>query len=150
LLLIAERSVGEMKNLLVRDLMHLGVVTCKHDASLSEVAQTMIDNGVHCVVVVDEAGEACGVVSDLGILEACDRDCKQMKAEDILHKCTVTVRPTASISAAAREMLERHIHHLVIMSEHPLHRPVGILAATDIVKAMARSSRSSLQSIATQ
>jgi len=134
-----------MEKLLVRDLMHLGVFTCKVDTLLSEVAQTMIDNRVHCVVVVDEMGEACGVISDLGILEACDRDLRKIKAEDVLHRCTVAIRPAATISAAVRKMREQHIHHLVILSEHPLHRPVGILAASDIVKEMARICNIRLQ-----
>ncbi len=97
--------------------------------------------------MVDEAGEACGVISDLGILEAYGRDLEKTKAEEVLHRCTVTVRPTATIWAAAREMQERQIHHLVILSEHPLHRPVGILAASDIVREMAKSSSSQLHSV---
>ncbi|MDI6892872.1 MAG: CBS domain-containing protein [Actinomycetota bacterium] len=129
------------RELLVRDVMHLGVLTCKVDTPLCEVAQMMTDNRVHCVVVVDEAGEACGVISDLGILQAYGRDIANMRAEDVLKGCTIAVQPTAPIQEAVAEMIAKHVHHLVILGEHPLHRPVGVLAASDIVREIAKGCR---------
>ncbi len=124
--------------MLVRDIMHLGVFTCDVQTSVNETARMMVDNAVHCVVVVDEAGEACGVISDWGLMRAYKNDVKNMTAEDVLEGRTVTVRPNVLISEAIAIMQEKHIHHLVVMSEPPLHRPIGVLAASDIVKEMAK------------
>jgi len=138
--LIFSQKEGEgMADLLVRDLMHLGVVTCNVGVSICEVAQSMVDNAVHCVVVLDEAGEACGVISDLDLTKFYGREIKSLTAEDVLEGNVIIVDPNAPISAAMVIMLEKHIHHLVIMSEPPLHRPIGVLAASDVVKKMAES-----------
>ncbi len=123
---------------LVRDLMHLGVITCETDTPLCDVARMMIDNKVHSIVVIDEEGEACGVISDLSILRAYGKDFVNMKAEDVLKGCTITVSPNATIEEAVLEMLGKDVHHLVIMSERPLRRPIGILATIDIVREMAK------------
>lgn len=133
-----EENVVTKKKVLVRDLMHLGVITCEVDTPLCDVARMMIDESVHSIVVIDEEGEACGVISDLGILEGYGKKFVNMKAEDVLKGCTITVNPSVAIEEAVKEMLEKHVHHLVIMSERPLRRPVGILAATDIVREMAK------------
>jgi len=127
-----------MENLLVRDLMHRGVVTCDVETPVSEIAQTMAENDVHCVVVVDEVGEACGVISDLGLLKAYGKNVDKVTAEDILGGGPIIVNPNALVSEAVAIMQEKHIHHLVIMSEPPLHRPVGVLAASDVIKGMAK------------
>jgi len=127
-----------MENLLVRDLMHRGVVTCDVETPVSEIAQTMAENDVHCVVVVDEVGEACGVISDLGLLKAYGKNVDRVTAEDILGGGPIIVNPNALVSEAVAIMQEKHIHHLVIMSEPPLHRPVGVLAASDVIKGMAK------------
>lgn len=128
------KTEGKM---LVRDLMNRGVITCEADTPLCDVARTMIDENVHSIVVIDEVGEACGVISDLGILKGYNKDFVKMEAEDVLEGCTITVNPSETIEDAVSEMLAKHVHHLVIMSEKPLRRPVGILAATDIVREMA-------------
>ncbi|MDO8885682.1 CBS domain-containing protein [Candidatus Oleimmundimicrobium sp.] len=127
-----------MSDLLVRDLMHLGVVTCDVQTPVNVIAQMMVDNVVHCIVVVDEAGEACGVISDLGLMKAYGKDAEKMTAEDILGGSPIIVNPDALVSEAVAIMQEKHIHHLVIMSEPPLRRPVGILAASDVIKEMAK------------
>ena len=39
---------------LVKDLMHRGVISCKPTDSLEAVAQIMVDNKIHSVIVMDE------------------------------------------------------------------------------------------------
>lgn len=128
----------DVEKLQVRDLMHLGVLTCRVDMPLCEVARIMVDNKVHCVVVVDEAGEACGIISDLGILRTYGKELLEKTAEDIMGDRLISISPKAPLSHAVSKMLEKHVHHLVILSEPPFHRPVGVLAASDIVREMAK------------
>ncbi|MDI6799787.1 MAG: CBS domain-containing protein [Actinomycetota bacterium] len=127
-----------MNDLLVRDIMHLGVVTCRLDTPLCEIAGLMVGHKIHCIVVVDEAGEACGVISDWGLLKAFGKDIKTAVAEDIIDNRLLTVRPNALVSEAASMMVNEHVHRLVVMSEPPLRRPVGVLAASDVVKEMSK------------
>jgi CBS domain-containing protein len=47
----------------------------------------------------------------------------------------VTASPTTSIIELARMMLEAHIHRIIVVDEE--RRPVGIVASTDILAAVA-------------
>jgi CBS domain-containing protein len=56
---------------LVRDLMHPGVMQCEPGDTLGEVAQLMIDNHHHRILVVDAAHEdslPVGVLSSFDIV----------------------------------------------------------------------------------
>ena len=58
---------------LVSDAMHEGILTCDRDASLADVARTMAEERVHCVVVESGSGESgplWGIVSDLDLVAA--------------------------------------------------------------------------------
>lgn len=127
-----------MGDRLVRDVMHLGVVTCRLDTPLCEIAGLMVGHKIHAIVVVDEAGEACGVISDWGLLKAYCKDIKTAVAEDIIDNRLFTVRPKALISEAVDIMLSEHVHRLIVISEPPLRRPVAVLAASDIIKEMSK------------
>ena len=50
--------------LLVRDVMRIGVPTCKLGDSVTQLAQQMIEQGWTAVVVMDEDGDARGWVSE--------------------------------------------------------------------------------------
>lgn len=127
-----------VNQILVREVMHLGVITCRVDTSLCEIARMMIDNNVHSIVVLDEAGEVCGVISDLILMKAYSKDIVNMKAEDIVKGCTVTISPNATLDEAVKVMTDKKIYHLVILSEPPFRRPIGILAASDVVRELAK------------
>lgn len=55
-----------------------------------------------------------------------------MKAQDMMHENVVTVPPNTSLAQALRLMQERHIRHLVVMSDRSL---VGIVSDRDLRKA---------------
>ena len=57
----------------VSEVMHKGILSCDRDASLREVARTMAEKRVHCVVVESGSGDAgplWGVVSGLDLVTA--------------------------------------------------------------------------------
>ena len=45
---------------LVRDLMHRGLLTCRPDATLGQVAVLLNQNHVHALMVTDRDGRASG------------------------------------------------------------------------------------------
>ena len=55
-------------DVLVRELMTKGVISCRSDASLATVAATLARHRVHAVFVTDEAGLPAGVLSDFDLL----------------------------------------------------------------------------------
>ncbi len=122
----------------VRDLMRRGVITCHTDNSLPEVARRMTENKVTAVVVVDEGGEVCGILSRKDLVEVYNQDYKKMLAEDVMNPDVATIIPDIPVEAAALIMLDMGVSRLVIMHERPAtQRPVGILSMSDIVRDMA-------------
>lgn len=122
----------------VRDLMRRGVITCHTDTPLPEVARRMTENKVTAVVVVDEGGEVCGVISRKDLVKVYNQDYKNMVAEDVMNPDVVTIIPDIPVEAAALIMLDKNIARLVIVHEKPAtQRPVGILSMSDIVRDMA-------------
>ena len=51
-----------MKPLLVRDLMTVGVPTCKPDSPVGDIARFLLEHEVEAMCVLDEEGQAIGVV----------------------------------------------------------------------------------------
>ncbi|MDY7039456.1 MAG: CBS domain-containing protein [Chloroflexota bacterium] len=122
----------------VRDVMRRSVITCKPDSPLVEAARRMLENQVNALVVVDEGGEACGLISRTDLVRVYDLDYASMKVEDVMTSHVTTVIPDIPVAAAAQLMLDNKIGRLVIVHQKPAtQRPVGILSLSDIVRDMA-------------
>ena len=53
---------------LVKELMHPGVITCKPDATLGQVATLLDQHQVHALFVTDRDGRMMGVISDFDLM----------------------------------------------------------------------------------
>ena len=53
---------------LVRDLMHPGIMTCRPDASLGQIARMLAERRVHSLFVVDRTNKPIGVITDYDLL----------------------------------------------------------------------------------
>jgi CBS domain-containing protein len=63
---IVVRAIAEGKNpaeATVRDYMTVNVKNCKADDTLSEAAEIMQENGISRIIVNDENGKMCGILS---------------------------------------------------------------------------------------
>jgi signal-transduction protein with cAMP-binding, CBS, and nucleotidyltransferase domain len=54
----------------VQEWMHRGVITCRAETSVAEVAETMDHNDISALVVVDESGDTHGVISRTDLVNA--------------------------------------------------------------------------------
>ena len=54
----------------VRDLMHPGLITCRADASLGQVAAMLTQHRIHALVVADRDNRPLGIISDFDLLAA--------------------------------------------------------------------------------
>jgi predicted transcriptional regulator len=121
--------------------MTRGVVTVNFTAGVKEVLDAMVENDVTAVVVVNNQSETMGVISSVDILKNFTGKTKEeilsLTAEDIMTPHTIDIAPESNLEEAAKVMLEKNIHRLVITQKKPvgsLPIPVGILSATDFVK----------------
>lgn len=122
---------------LVRDIMKIGVPTCKREAKLPEVARIMARENADAIIVMDEFG-ACGVISQSDIVHAYSRNVELLTAADVMTEKIISVEPETRLTTAANMMQEDHVHQLFIMHEHPgPSRPSAVLTMRAIIRDMA-------------
>ena len=120
--------------------MHPGVLTCHRDTRLSEVAATMAEQQVHCIVVDDheEPGSGLwGIVSDLDLVAAATvRGLEEQTAGGSAASPVLMIGPNETLDRAAQLMTEHATSHLVVVDERTL-LPVGVLSTLDVARALA-------------
>jgi CBS domain-containing protein len=131
-----------MEEQTVREWMHPGVITCRPDTPVDQVAITMDEKDISALVVVDEADNAIGVISRTDLVNARFiqpylKHWRGMSAEHLMSKPVISVSPDTRIKEAVAVLQERRIHRLVVAEQHAGRvRPIGILSVTDLARHM--------------
>ena len=133
---IRDPRIGEMR---VAEAMHAGVHTCDRDAPLTEVAATMAEERIHCIVVESGSGDGgppWGIVSDLDLVAAATvRDLEEQTAGGSAASPLLLISPQESLERAAQLMTEHAVTHLVAVG--PDLRPVGVVSTLDVAGCLA-------------
>ncbi|MFV9503845.1 MAG: HPP family protein [Oscillochloridaceae bacterium umkhey_bin13] len=129
---------------LVGEIMHQGVLTCRRDTPIQDVAREMADNDISALVVVNDEGHMVGLISRTDLVNArlyeqYWKHWRGLTAGHIMVTDVVTVQQADTLQQASKLMMERRIHRVVVVDEHGAgHKPVGILSVTDVVRDIAR------------
>ena len=126
----------------VYELMTQEVLTIAPEASLKEVAATLLERGISGAPVCDAENRVLGVISKSDLLR---RSREVRTAADVMTYPAITVPAHASAATAARTMLEYGVHRLPVVSCDTL---VGILTPTDLVGAFVLSDEELATAIA--
>ena len=126
----------------IAELMHTNLTVVNEDASLSEAVMRLADAHVHGVPVVNHRGRVIGVLSSSDIVQATAEHSStgepatldETLVREIMSTPPYTIRPDDDIRLAARQMLERDVHRLFVLSGDEL---VGVISSSDIVRAVA-------------
>ena len=151
----------------VKDLMNPDIMTVADEMTTDELARYLIEREISGAPVVDSQGHLIGVVSmtDIGRNMAEPSDVELSRdsgfyrdiaadftledsGERYVEERAVTVRDvmtpvihqvpvTASVTEAARVMVDQHIHRLVVTQGK---EPVGIITSMDVLKMVAEQS----------
>ncbi|WP_322490349.1 cyclic nucleotide-binding/CBS domain-containing protein [Chloroflexus sp.] len=131
-----ERTVGEV--------MHVGVLTCRRETPIQDVARQMSEQDISALVVVDDEGYMVGLVSRTDLVNArlyeqYWKHWRGLTAGHIMITDVVAVTPQDTLQHASRLMMERRIHRVVVVEpgEKGL-RPIGVLSVTDVVRDIAK------------
>jgi CBS domain-containing protein len=131
----------------VADLMTGPLVTLGHDATVAEAWRIMQAHRVRHLPVLDADRRLIGMLTDhdvrLVILERCleeepataARTLARLRANEIMTWAVITVGSDADVRDAARLMHERRLGALPVTDQG---RVVGMLTATDVIRAMVR------------
>ena len=126
----------------VRDVMHQGVISCRPDTPIEEVARLMAEKGISAVVVVNEAGFATGIVSLTDLANAGfvapNLEFKGLAAKHIMTSPVIATSPDQPLADAMKLLRDKRIHRLVVVRDGDENhlRPVGILSVTDLVRSL--------------
>jgi CBS domain-containing protein len=126
----------------VSDAMHPGILSCEPDATLTELAQMMATEHVHCVAVAGITHQekpqtfVWGIVSDLDLIAAGIRNDTEGTARDLAGQPVITVKPSMPLRDAGELMLTHRVSHLVV-TDAEAGRPIGILSTLDLAGVLA-------------
>jgi CBS domain-containing protein len=131
---------------LVKDLMHQGVLTCKANTTLGQVAVLFHQHNVHALFVTDRDGRIMGVISDFDLMtgEWLSSDSESLKAMKTLTASELMTQPVDSIPAstpltvAADLFFEKGIGRLLVTDNE---KPVGVISLADFVASIAKSEK---------
>ena len=127
----------------VRDVMRMGVVSCAPQTTLRDAAKLMTQKNVRALVVMETDCGLTGIVStgDLvnAILDQSDSPEKlAATVKDVMTPSVLTVTPDEPIAMAAKLMIGRHVHRLVVVDNKDENcKPIGILSMSDIVRGIS-------------
>jgi CBS domain-containing protein len=124
------------KDAKVHDVMRVGVVTCRPETKLDDVARMMVGYDVHSIVVA-EVGKATpwGIVTSLDLAGAPDQ-LDSLTAGEVASTNLVTIKSDEPLEKAAKLMAEHGISHLVAV-QPDVDRPAGMISSRDLAAAIA-------------
>jgi CBS domain-containing protein len=98
----------------VYDAMRVGVVTCRPETKLADVARIMVGYDIHSVVVSEVPGkaDAWGIVTSLDLARRPD-EIDSLTAVDVASTDLVTIPSDAPLRRAAEVIAEHGVTHLV-------------------------------------
>jgi CBS domain-containing protein len=126
----------------VRDLMSRGVITCRFDESLPNVAEMITKENISTVVIINHNGEAVGIISSLDIVRAygekIPEELRKATAEEIMTPLIYNVHPEMTLKEVSNIMVIKNIHRVIVLSTDGRRKPVGVLSSKDIVKEVGK------------
>lgn len=137
---------------LVRDLMHTGLISCRSDATLGQVAVLLNQHHIHALVVTDRDGREVGIISDFDLMagEWLSSDpesletMRSLTAADLMSHPIDSVEANTPLSEAVNVLIEKEISRLLVMEKG---RPVGIISLSDFVASIAGSDKSKRETV---
>lgn len=127
---------------LVKDLMHAGLITCKPDATLGQVAVLLDQHHVHALVVADRNGRTLGVISDFDLMAgewlSSDEEnlavMRKLTAADLMSQPVDSVEANTPLADAVRIITDKKISRLLVTEKG---KTVGIISLSDFVASIA-------------
>jgi len=120
----------------VHDAMRVGVITCRPETKLVDVARMMVGYDVHSVVV-SQVGQhdPWGIVTSIDLARTPD-ELGSLTAGAVASTELVTVRSSESLERAAELMAEHGVTHLIAV-QPDTGQPAGVISARGIAAALA-------------
>ena len=136
-----------MTTKLVRDLMHIGVVTCQADTPLIEAVRTLLREDLESLIILDDNSHAVGMFSRCEAVAVYGRsgadmhDVRTLTVADVMRPDIPEVPPDIPATAAAQIMLDRNIREIYLMHHGGgASWPAAVLRFEDILRYLSAES----------
>jgi CBS domain-containing protein len=143
------------------DIMTKNVISVQSDASVTQIAETLLSNGISAVPVVDDSGDLIGIVSEGDLVHRVELGTEQhpswwleflagkqalaydyikshgRRAADLMTRPVVTVHAEASLSEIASLLDKYRIKRVPVVKKGKI---VGIVSRANLVQALINGS----------
>jgi CBS domain-containing protein len=134
---------------LVRDLMTVGVPTCKHDTPAKDIARFLIEHHVEAMCVLEEDGHGIGMVSEAELVAVFgSENLDALKAEDIMSEGVPELGADILLTVAAQMMKDRGIRTAYMMHNSAgIIYPAAYLSYRHLLRHIAAKDESELKDL---
>jgi predicted transcriptional regulator len=134
---------------LVRDLMTVGVPTCKTISPIIDVARFILEHNIEEMVVLDQEGHGVGVIGYEELVGIYGRDnLDALTVEEVMREGVPELPPDISIVLAAQMMKDRRIR-VAYMNHNAggIIYPAALISYRHILRALAASDQKDLKDL---
>jgi len=120
------------------------VITLRQDRSALDAAREMSRNHVGGVLVTDAQGRPCGIFTERDLMVrvvVAGREIDRVLLSEVMTRELYTATPDDKVADVRRELQERHIRHLPVVSGD---RVIGMLSLRDLLRADLERATSDL------
>ena len=121
---------------IVSEIMTPAIQAIHRDKTIREAESIFISQNISGAPIMDDSGNLVGFVSKTDIIryDSSGEDPTYTRLHEIANPKVVTIHASVLINVAAQKMLQKHIHHLVVLEGKSV---VGVLSAFDFVRLAA-------------
>ncbi|MGB6674486.1 MAG: CBS domain-containing protein [Candidatus Nitrosopolaris sp.] len=104
------------------------------NTTAQEAAHKMAIVNTSSLVVTDLTDKPIGIITERDLVRrvvANDANSKTVLIKDIMASPIVTIDANSSVEAAADLMLQNKVHHLLVVEDEDVSKPLGIITSTD-------------------
>ncbi len=135
----------------VRDLMHIGVSTCRTTTPVAEAARTLLHENLEALIVLDGNGHAVGMLGRREVVIAYaqagtrSRGGETVTAADVMRPDIPEVPADIPAVVAAQIMLDQGVREVYLMHHAAgISWPAAVLRFEDVLRYLAAESESDL------
>lgn len=135
---------------LVRDLMTVGVATCRPDTPIGDIARLLLEQALEAVVVLDPAdGHALGYVSQEALVRAyASQDSEGLTAEQVMCDEIPQALPDIPLKVAAQLMLDRKVRVLYLMHHAGgIEYPAALVTYQHLLRLLGARTKEELRDL---
>ena len=111
-----------------------GVVTTTANKSLLDIAKLLVQDGIGCIVILEDDGKVAGIVSERDLIRAIGQAGPNVLNEPVsnfMTKTVVTAGEADTINRLMAEMTTRRFRHMPVVERDRL---IGLVSIGDLVK----------------